>query len=81
MFVASKLLEEVLLRELGTIFLLGTEIRRDIKHWHNGVRINTIRLNLFGDLHCVGKSFRNIGEDIPHLLGRLQPLLFSIVHS
>ena len=43
--------------------------------------VDGIEFHLVEDLLSIGQSFRNILENLGHLLGRLEPFLLGIVHS
>ena len=43
--------------------------------------VDVVDIHLIDDLLRVLQRFRQVGEDSRHLFGRLEPLLFGIVHS
>ena len=61
--------------------LFGSEVGRDREHWHQCIRIDIVKFYFFGNFYRVFKCFGNVGKNLPHLLGRLQPFLLGVAHA
>ena len=81
LFVASKLIEEVLFGVFLTVALLGTEILGNLEVGHDGGMVDGVELHLIAYLHRVGQCLGNVPEDFVHLGRRLHPLLLGVEHT
>ena len=74
--VRGELLEEILFRELPPPLLFRPEILRYGEERHDGVALDVVCLHLVENLDSVCQGFGYVGEDLVHLLARLEPFLF-----
>ena len=79
--VAGELVEKVLLRDAGAVFLLCAELLGDGEERHDWSMVDVVELHLVENLAGVLKRLGEIGEYLSHLLGGLEPLLFGVEHT
>lgn len=79
--IGGELFVEVFLGELRTPFLLRTEALGYGEKRHDGAVIDGVDLHLVEYLTGVAERFGDIGEDVVHLLLRLEPFLLGVAQT
>ena len=78
--IAGELVEKVFFSEFLAVLFFRAKVLRNGENRHNRIGINAVGLNFIDNLLSVFQSKRHIGKNAAHLLWRLQPFLFSVVH-
>ena len=81
MLITGELVEQVFLGEFLAVFLLSTKVFGDGEFRHDRIGVDAIGFHLVDNLLCVLQHLGMVGEDTPHLFGRLQPFLLGVVHA
>lgn len=79
--VAGEFVVELLLGELASPQLFGSEALRYGEERHNGVVIQAVGLYLVEYLDGVGQGLGHVAENLVHLLTCLEPLLLGVEHA
>ena len=80
-FIAGKLLEQLLIGIFPAIFFFGSEIFGDVEARHDRSVVNAVKLHLIADGTGILQRLGHIRKHRVHLLTRLEPFLFGIEHT
>ena len=81
MFVACEFVEELLFGELLAVGLFCAKLFGYGELGHYRVGVDVIHFHFVGYQLCIADGLWQVGEDVSHLFGCLEPLLFGVVHS
>ena len=80
-FVAGKLLKQVLVGIFLPIAFFGSKFFRNGKVRHNRCMVDAVKLHLVANVASVGQCLRHVCKHFIHFRPRLEPFLFGIKHT